>query len=226
MARAAVQQLSTGLDLRDVEVYARRPGIVEGRATLSWERAIDALRSFPVVISTVPGVVPLFDDIEVSRGLEARTEPLLLIDLGMPPGFPSIASGPSLVYMGVDEVAASVSPRPAVEAEEKIVRGATAVWRRLAAPDRVGAVISAMMQQADEAVSEEVVRFANRLQAASDPDRVLRQLAHSVARRVLHGPISYVGSSDRGADAIELMAEAFGITTSRDQVDPAVERHQ
>ncbi len=85
------------------------------------------------------------------------------------------------------------------------------MWRRLSVPDRVGAVIAAIMEQADTAVSEEVHRFARRLAASDDPERVMRQLAHSVVRRVLHGPISFVSSTDRGVDVAETLAEAFGI---------------
>jgi glutamyl-tRNA reductase len=129
----------------------------------------------------------------------------------MPPGFDPRLMAEGVRYLGVDEVASSVSARPSSEAEEKILRGASAVWRRLAVPDRVGAVIAAMMEQADTAVSEEVQRFATRLAVSDDPERVLRQLAHSVARRVLHGPISYVSSSDRGIDVAETLAEAFGV---------------
>jgi glutamyl-tRNA reductase len=119
-------------------------------------------------------------------------------------------------YLGVDEVASSVTDGPSPEVEEKITRGASAVWRRLSVPDRVGVVIAAMMEQADTAVSEEVQRFAGRLSVSDDPERVLRQLAHSVARRVLHRPISYVSSSDRGIVVAETLAEAFGVKGASD----------
>ena len=91
------------------------------------------------------------------------------------------------------------------------MRGAAAAWRRLSAPDRVGAVIAALVEQAETAVSEEVQRFAPRLSGADDPEQVLRQLAHTVARRVLHPPISFIGSTERGVEGVEVLAEAFGI---------------
>ena len=207
MARAAVQHLG---DI-DVTVFARRPGDVGGRAALPWDQAQDALATFPVVISTVPGSGTLFADDIVARSLGSRSESLLLIDLGMPPGFDRRLMPEGVRYLGVDEVASSVSDRPSSEVEEKITRGASAVWRRLSVPDRVGVVIAAMMEQADTAVSEEVQRFAGRLSVSDDPERVLRQLAHSVARRVLHRPISYVSSSDRGIAVAETLAEAFGV---------------
>jgi len=212
MARAAVQRL----DDIGVTVFARRPGDVGGRAALPWEQAEDALATFPVVISTVPGSGSLFPDDVLARSLGSRREPLLLIDLGMPPGFDRLLMPEGVRYLGVDEVASSVSDKPSSEAEEKISRGASAVWRRLSAPDQVGVVIAAMMEQADTVVTEEVQRFAGRLRFSEDPERVLRQLAHSVARRVLHRPISYVTSSDRGIAVAETLAEAFGVAGPSD----------
>ncbi|MEX1126320.1 MAG: hypothetical protein WEE53_11720 [Acidimicrobiia bacterium] len=207
MARAAVERL----DGVEVTIFARRAGNVAGHETLAWEAAAGALATYPVVISTVPGKVRMFTDDVIARAFAFRREPLLLIDLGMPPGFTRPEAGGSVHYLGVDEVALSVNTRPSVEAEESVLRGAAAAWRRLSAPDRVGAVIAAMMEQAETAVSEEVQRFANRLSGADDPERVLRQLAHTVARRVLHPPISFIGSTERGVEVVEVLAEAFGI---------------
>lgn len=207
MARAAARHL----DGVEVTIFARRPGHVAGREIHAWEAASDALATHPVVISTVPGKVPLFTAKILARAFARRNQPLLLIDLGMPPGFARPEAGDSVTYIGVDELASSVNARPSAEAEESVVRGAAAVWHRLSAPDRVGRVIATMVEQAEAAVSEEVQRFANRLSKADDPEPVLRQLAHTVARRVLHPPISFLSSTDRGVEAIEVLAEAFGI---------------
>ncbi|MGI8516953.1 MAG: hypothetical protein ACR2ME_01225 [Acidimicrobiia bacterium] len=207
MARAAAEHL----DGVEVTIFARRPGGVAGREARAWEAAPDALATYPVVISTVPGKVPLFTEKTLARAFGRRNMPLLLIDLGMPPGFARPEAGDSVSYLGVDELASSVNARPSAEAEERVARGAAAVWRRLSAPDRVGAVIATMVEQAEAAVSEEVQRFANRLSKADDPERVLRQLAHTVARRVLHPPITFLSSTDRGVEAVEVLAEAFGI---------------
>ena len=212
MARAAVQHLG---DI-DVTVFARRPGDVGGLAPRPWDQAPDALATFPVVISTVPGSGTLFSNDVLASALGSRSESLLLIDLGMPPAFDRRLMPDGVRYLGVDEVASSVSDKASPEVEEKIRRGASAVWRRLSVPERVGVVIAAMMEQADAAVSEEVQRFASRLSVSDDPERVLRQLAHSVARRVLHRPISYVSSSDRGIAVAETLAEVFGVAAPSD----------
>jgi glutamyl-tRNA reductase len=207
MARAAAEQLD-GVELT---IFARRPGRVAGYETLGWDAASEALATYPAVISTVPGKVPLFTDETTSRAFARRSEPMVLIDLGMPPGFSRPDPGDAVSYFGVDDLASSVNSRPSAQAEESVLKGAAAAWRRLSAPDRVGAVIAAMVEQAETAVTEEVQRFAKRLSGAEDPERVMRQLAHTVARRLLHPPISFITSTERGVDAVEVLAEAFGI---------------
>ena len=207
MARAAAGHLGGS----DFTVFARRAGEVGGRPSVSWDLVPDALENFPVVISTIPGDAPMFSDEVARRGLDSRREPLLLIDLGMPPAFRRPPGTTGVRYLGVDEIASSVGNRPPLEVDERISRGASAVWHRLAAPERVGAVIAALIEQADTTVAEEVQRFAARLATASDPEQVMQQLAHSVARRVLHWPISYVASSERGVDVAQTLAEAFGV---------------
>lgn len=207
MARSAVQLLPE----EGVTVFARRPGQVAGHEARPWDQALEALATFPVVISTVPGQSPLFPEEEVAGLLATRAHPLFLIDLGMPPGFERHSDHPLVRYTGIDDVASSVVAQTFPEVEEMMVGEAASAWVRLAAPDRVGSVIAAMVGQADLAVDEEVRRFAGRLSGDQDPEPILRQLAHTVARRVLHPPISYVGSTEPGNEAVEVLAEAFGV---------------
>ena len=206
MARAAAQHLA-GVD---VSVFARRPVVIAGRPAHPWESVPDALATYPAVISTVPGWAPLVAERVIFQALDRRREPLLLIDLGMPPGFSPRETDP-VRYLGVDDVASSVHSRPSAEAERVVAREADSVWSRLIAPKRAGPIINAMVDQAERAVEEEVRRFAKRLPGADDPEAVLRQLAHTVARRILHPPISYVGSRAGGTEALDVVAEAFGL---------------
>lgn len=206
MARAAAEHL----DGVEVSVFARRPGQVGGHQALGWELAPEALAAFPAVISTVPGKTPLFSGETIAAVFARRTSPLLLIDLGMPPGFARPDFSESLSYVGIDDLASSVRARPQIEAEAIVVRDATAVWNRITAPDRAGKVIGSLVEQADAAVSEEVERLIHRLSKADDPERILRQLGHTVARRILHPPISFLGSTDQ-EQAVAVLAEAFGV---------------
>jgi glutamyl-tRNA reductase len=201
MARATL----AGLDGKDVAVFARRSVQVGDRQPLPWDEAEEALRSFPAVISTYPGKVPMIQGFR--SALRERTTPLMLIDLGMPPAF---APGNDLVrYVGIDELAAGANGRPSPTVDETLKEDARKTWRRLETPARTSEVIAAMTAVADQAADEEVVRFAQRLRSAADPEPVLRQLAHTVARRVLHSPISYLSSTD--LDSVEVLAEAFGV---------------
>ena len=207
MARAAAQHLS---DV-EVSVFARRPGVIAGGSAHPWERVPHALATYPAVISTVPGGQTLFSEQAIVRALARRSQPLLLVDLGMPPAFSRTPGTDQVSYLGVDDLARSAGGLLPPEAEQALITEADDAWRRITAPDRVGSIINAMVDQAERAVDEEVRRFANRLAVADDPESVLRQLAHTVARRVLHRPISFVGSEAGGPDAIEAVAEAFGV---------------
>jgi glutamyl-tRNA reductase len=208
MARETAKLLPPG----SVTVFSRRPDSVAGQETRPWDETVHELEEIPVLISTVPGRVPLFPEDEISAALANRTEPLLLIDLGMPPGFDSHRNDPAVVHIGIDEIASSVQSRPRPDLEELVAKEAASAWARLNASDRVGMVIAAIVDGAEHAVDEEVRRFAGRLPDAADPEAVMHQLAHTVARRVLHRPIAYAGSSENDIEALRVLAEAFGVT--------------
>jgi len=208
MARSAARLLSG----RELSIFARRPGRVAGYETRPWEESVEALANNAVVISTVPGHGPILPDQSVEAALRRRTGRLELIDLGMPPGFESLRDHPAVAYLGIDEIASSAGGKAVPAVEELVLAEAATSWHRLTASDRVGSVIAAMLDQAERAVDQEVQRFAGRLSGADDPEQILRQLAHTVARRVLHPPISYVGSTVRGSETVEVLAEAFGVS--------------
>jgi glutamyl-tRNA reductase len=201
MARATSERLSDN----EVAVFARRSVQVGHRQVLGWDEAEAALQSYPVVISTYPGKAPM--PANFRSALRKRTEPLLLIDLGMPPAF---APGGDLVrYVGIDELAAVADARPSPAVDETLKEDARKSWQRLETPARTSEVIAALTAVADQAADEEVARFAGRFRSAEDPESILRQLAHTVARRVVHPPISYLRSSP--AEAVEVLADAFGV---------------
>lgn len=207
MARAAARQLSDA----EVAIFARRPAVIAGNSAYAWERVPEVLATYPAVISTVPGGQALFSEPVILRAFARRSQPLLLVDLGMPPAFTRPGETDPVSYLGVDDLAGSVGDLLPAEAEQALISEADVHWRRVTASDRVGSIINAIVDQAKNAVDEEVRRFVNRLPGAEDPESVLQQLAHTVARRILHSPISFVGSRAGGSEAIETVAEAFGV---------------
>jgi glutamyl-tRNA reductase len=75
----------------------------------------------------------------------------------------------------------------------------------------VGPVIVAILEQAHRAVDEEVQRFMFKLDNPNGNEPVLRQLAQTVAHRVLHPALSHLGSAEAEAGSVEVIAEAFGV---------------
>lgn len=200
MARSAVRSLGDA----DVTVFARHPPEVDGRHL---DELSHHLGGFDAVISAVPGGEGVLTA-DNTGAMSGRTEPLLLIDLGMPPAFDPVDLAPAIRYVGVDDLASNGSESADVTVERALVDGVARAWSRLAAPNRAGELIATILETAEMAVNEEVERFGSRLPAQEE--RALQQLAHTVARRVLHSPISYLGST-QDEETVEVLAKAFGV---------------
>ncbi len=207
MARAAARGVPGGM----VTVYSRHQARVDGAEPRPWESCPEAFAGSPVVISTIPGPATDPSRSGIEAALASRDTQLLFADVGMPPGFGWLRSHPRVTYLGIDEIASSVTRHARPEIDGILERESAAAWARLSAPSVVAEVIGAMLDSADRAVDEEVRRFARRLPGAADPEAILRQLAHTVARRVIHPPISYVGSSPRAGEVADLLGKAYGV---------------
>jgi glutamyl-tRNA reductase len=204
MAKGVAQEL----DDADVVVLTRRPVSVGGLASRPWTELPETLAESPVVVSTVPG--PVLDDRAVDV-IRRRSEPLLMVDLGMPPALGAHETIDSLRYLGIDDVASSIESSPASHVEDVTASEAQSAWHRLTVSDRAGSIITSMVERAEQTVEEEVSRFINRLSAGSDSETVLHQLAHTVARRILHPSLSFVGSTPLAPSELDVVARALGV---------------
>ena len=201
MGSAVVRHLKES----SVRVYTRNSKIVGGVPSRPWAEVRDALRSCAAAVSTVPGPVPALWDLGRPEG-----ETLLLVDLGMPPAVPT-PDLPTLIYRGVDDVAASLSPTPQTDADEIVAIEAEKAWERLTVSRDASSMITSVVNLVDQTVDEEVRRFARRLRTAEEPDRVLRQLAHTVARRIIHPSVSLLGSAPLTTPELDILARALGV---------------
>lgn len=218
MARAAVGALRRGSRPPRITIYARRPEAVSipNDEVLPMASAPTALAEVPVVISATGAKRELFGPEVLSDALERRAEPLLLIDLAMPPDFVPSTSNGHLRYLNVDDVALHARRNGEAATIENEVEGAAAgAWVRLSNHHEVGPVIAAILEEADRAVLEEVARFTGRLNGGTNDAAVVNQLAQTIAHRVLHRPLSYLGSSEGGAEAAPILAEVFGVNRDR-----------
>ncbi len=212
MARAVVHGL-LGLPAPPaVTVVARRPEKVSEPGVEVWpfERAPEALRTFPAVVAATSAKRTLVADDELAELLAGRRERLALVDMAMPPDF-APPPGAAVDYLDIDTLARMAARRPRTDnADALVAAAATDAYRRLSDHQALGPVIAELMRTADEVVDRTVDRYASRLKDEADR-AVLRQTAHTVARTLLATPLSYLQSPDRPPAAVDTLAEAFGL---------------
>lgn len=212
MARSVVTALQYLPAPPEIAIYVRRPDelAIDGVAVRSMADAVEALHSFPAVVSATSAQHRLFSVSEMRSAIGDREKPLTLVDLAMPPDFePADIEG--IRYIGIDELADRAHQLPrSFAADTVIAEAAVEAISRVRNHEKAGPVISALMVEARRAVAEEVNRFAGRLTEPNDR-AVLEQLASTVAKRILHKPVSYLSSGEEGNEASDVIARAFGV---------------
>ncbi len=197
----------------EIVVVARSPENVSvdgGAEVWPFDRAGEALATFPAVVSATSAKRRLVTDDGLAATVASRTQPLLLVDMAMPPDF-SPPDGAAVHYVDIDDLANMASRRPrGDEAAEMVAAAAADMYRRVGDHHSIGPVIGGLMRSADEVVANAVGRFQGRLMNQDD-HAVLRQTAHTVARTLLAGPAAYLKSPDRPSDAVDIIADAFGL---------------
>ncbi len=211
MATAAVHGLLALPAPPSVTVVARNPDkvTIDGVEVWPFDRAAEALSSYPVVISATSAKRRLIDEDAMAVAVSRRTVPLTLVDMAMPPDFAS-PDGDALDYVGIDDLARMADRRPRRGDADALVRAAAAdAYRQFVNHDRVGPVIGELIRNADDIVDRTVDRFAGGL-GRGDDRAVLRQTAHTVARTMLAGPVAYLKQADRDPEVVDAIADAFG----------------
>jgi glutamyl-tRNA reductase len=149
--------------------------------------------------------VPVLQELQRPEG-----NPLLLIDLGMPPAVEE-PDPSALTYRGIDDVAFSMSLASEPEAEATVAIESEKTWGRLTVSREAGSIISSVVALAEQTVDDEVRRFAGAFSASEEPEQVLRQLAHTVGRRIIHPAVSLLGSTPLSPGELDVLAKAFGV---------------
>ena len=210
MAAAVVEAMRSLPAPPAVTVVARTTGagVIPGVEEWALDRAGEALATFPVVVSATSAKRRLLPDAELAAAVSTRATPLLIIDMAMPPDFAPPAGGAWVRYVGIDDLAALAGRRHhGDEASDLVAKRAEAAYARFSGQHRVGSVIERMVTDADEVVAGTVARFAGRLHDRDD-EAVLRQVAHTVSRTLLAGPLGYLNRSRSAAD-VDIIAAAF-----------------
>ncbi|MGH8944777.1 MAG: hypothetical protein ACRDVL_01340 [Acidimicrobiia bacterium] len=213
MASAVVEGLLQLPAPPRVTVVARHPEKVPEDLRIQavpFQEAERVLQAFPAVISATSAKRrPIADDL-LARILAARKEPLLLVDMAMPPDF-ALPEGASVRYLDIDDLARMADRRARSDQADAFVETAAATaYRQYRDHHEIGPLIGSLMDHADAVVDEVVVRFAGKLVRSGD-EGILRQAVHTVARTLLARPVSYLKKEERSAEAIEVIADAFGV---------------
>ncbi len=212
MATAAAHALRLLPAPPAVTMVARSPEkvTVPGVSVWPFERAAEALRRFPAVISATSAKGVLIDETSLGEVLASRAEPLTLVDLAMPPDFP--AADPTLVhYLPIDQVAARAArDRRLDDVDEFVGQAAAAAWARYHTADHVGPVIARLYRSVDGVVAETVERFASKLADPADVE-VLRRAVRTAARTLVARPVGRIHESERPGEVATVVAEVFGV---------------
>jgi glutamyl-tRNA reductase len=212
MGRATVEALALLPAPPEITVFVRRPDEIEiGGATVApFERAVEALAGFPAVISATSASSRIVDLVDVEGAVARRHDPLVLVDLAMPPDFDPPTS-PAIRYYDIDSLAGQARRSAHDHAADEMVAGAARdAFAKSTGHDLVAPVIHGMFRTADDAVEEVVDRFAGRLAQPEDRE-VLVATARAVARKILHQPVSFLGGGGHREETIDAVAAAFGI---------------
>ncbi|REK22385.1 MAG: hypothetical protein DWQ40_03245 [Actinobacteria bacterium] len=196
-----------------VTVVARHPekvGDRPGVQVLAFDEAPAVLAEFPAVISATSAKHRLVDDESLVAAVARRGKPLTLIDMAMPPDFaPSLSEG--VTYFDIDDLARMADRRSRSDEADALVQGAAAeAYRQYRDHHEVGPLIGQLMSSADEIVDGVVKRFSGRLSNSGD-EAALRQAVHTATRSLLARPVSYLKGEDRAPEAIDVIADAFGV---------------
>jgi glutamyl-tRNA reductase len=212
MAQAVVMGLFGLPAPPEITVVARTPEnvTIPGVTVRAMDSAVDTISTFPAVVSATSAKQRLIPDSDLAEALSRRRDLLTLVDMAMPPDL--LPPAEALVhYVDIDDLANRAARRPRRNDADAMVEAAAAdAYRRFTDHHAVGPVIGGLMRTADDIVDRTVDRFTGRL-GQGDDQKLLRQAAHTVARTLLASPVSYLRSADRPAEAVDLLAAAFGI---------------
>lgn len=196
-----------------VTVAARHPEKVsgwDGVEVVPFDQATWILETFPAIVSATSAKRrPIADEV-LAEALSRRTAPLILVDMAMPPDFkPPV--GDQVSYLDIDDLARMADRRfRSEEADALVDAAAAAAYRQYRDHHDIGPLIGSLMSRADDIVEEMVRRFGGRLGEGRD-EAVLRQAVHTAVRTLLADPVTYLKQEERPEEAIDVIADAFGI---------------
>jgi glutamyl-tRNA reductase len=182
-----------------------------------------ALSAVDVVATATASTEHVLTRETVARAAEGRDRPLVLLDLAVPRDVePAAAEVPGVVVIDIDRLAASLRTGPAAADEaavESIVAAeveAFLAWLRGA---DVAPTVAALRTRADDVVTAELRRLAQRRPDLSDEQRAdVAHTVHRVVQRLLHSPtvrVRQLAAEPGGDQYTALLRELFDLEVPR-----------
>jgi len=197
-----------------------------------------ALAAADLVVTATASVRPVLAADLVAAAVAARPagrRPLVLCDLAVPRDVePAVAELPGVVLIDLERLAArrsGAATREVAAAEKIVAAEATAVAGALRDTE-VAPTVAALRARADEVVSAELVRLAQRRPDLTDEQRA--EVAHAVHRlvqRLLHQPtvrVRQLAAEPGGRTYAAVLAELFDLQVPQprraDQIPDVIPR--
>ncbi|MBE1486804.1 glutamyl-tRNA reductase [Plantactinospora soyae] len=182
-----------------------------------------ALSTVDIVVAATASIEPVLTRETVSRALRQRAadrpDPLVLLDLAVPRDIePSIAELPGAVVIDIDGLAAAQPIGPAAADTAAVTRivgtevETFLTWLRGA---DVAPTVAALRARADEVVTAELRRLAQRRPDLTDDQRAeVSRTVHRVVQRLLHSPtvrVRQLAAEPGGDQYAALLRELFDL---------------
>jgi glutamyl-tRNA reductase len=161
-----------------------------------------------IVISSTAAPLPILGKGAVERAIRRRRHrPMFMVDIAVPRDIePEVAELEDIYLYTVDDLQEVISENmasrqaAAEQAEQIIATRADEFMRWLRARDSVES-IRRLREQAETIQHEALVRAEAQLRAGRPPDDVIRQLAHLLTNKLMHGPCKTLNVAAHEGDA-------------------------
>ncbi|MFM9878952.1 MAG: glutamyl-tRNA reductase [Burkholderiaceae bacterium] len=181
-----------------------------GAQTLPLAELPDRLHEFDVVVSCTASTLPIIGLGAVERAIKKRKRrPMFMLDLAVPRDIePEVKALDDVYLYTVDDLAALVqtgqASRQAAVAQAEVIIDAGVQsfmhWVDQRHPEHgVVPLIQQLSSQADEWRQAELARAAKRLAKGEPVEAVLEALARGLTQKMLHGPLTELGTGDDDA---------------------------
>ena len=202
---------------------AERLAAAYGATAVPFADLTAAMSAVDVVATATASTEHVLTRAAVSRAVEGRDRPLVILDLAVPRDVePAAADVPGVMVFDIDRLAASLRSGPAAADEAAVEAIVTAeveaflAWLRGA---DVAPTVAALRTRADDVVTAELRRLTQRRPDLTDEQRAdVAHTVHRVVQRLLHSPtvrVRQLAAEPGGDQYTALLRELFDLEVPR-----------